>query len=408
MTHGNNKSDLLIAMVKIIPMKYIIISLLSLSVQVHAQDISHYGKYLDCDIEYFTKDIDDSLYLALQDIVHGRYEIATEKLTHLLGSQADTIRSIAVQELINLYLTKKKYGKVNELIQLSKSEQKQGHKSPFYYFTRYPQTSFSLKDADSFKTEMYFDFYIKGIVNQRNSSEFIILDTGMPNTAVSQRFAKKHYLTVDTLQVTGVVSGFGLSTTVHSTLIDSIRMGQLTLYNVPAFVVENQLFEMIKSKGEMIFGLEFLMRFQKIEFDYQNKLFNAYKTIEKQDITPNFFIIENTPVTRFKIGKTNVIGLIDTGSPFTYLFKSDKWNPNNFNPSREEEKEWGDYKYTQKYYDFDVSSNLCWNGKTEFMIWENRNPPTKFHNQCIIGNSIWKNGKLSLDFLNNYACFNKE
>ena len=123
---------------------------------------------------------------------------------------------------------------------------------------------------------------------------------------------------------------------------------------------------MIQAKGEIIFGLNFFMLFQKVEFDYQNKLFNAYKTIEKQDITPNFIIIENTPVTRFKIERTNVIGVIDTGSPFTYLFKSEKWNPNNFNPSREKEKEWGNYKYTQKYYDFDVSSNLCWNGKTGY------------------------------------------
>lgn len=380
---------------------YIILLFISTQFQLLGQQDSlslNYIKYSQSDFDYF-KDVNEGSdeYKSYYYLINGQYEesIISMKKTLLTHPNDSNIK----QELVNTLVLLKRYNEAKEMVEYSSEKE-----NPIFYFDRYPEMEHEIKSK---KIELPFfnNFYTNCSINGIKDSVF--LDTGVRITLMSKSYARKHNIKIDTLEIKGLLTGNAYMSNWDSGLIPSIEVGDsISIKNLPCLIVDDGVFTQFGIKNQIVFGLDFLTLFDKIEFDYLNGKFIGFTGLEPSDaIQPNFHILGLTPVTNIKLNDKEVIAFIDTGSPYTYVYQSDIFDADKMEPSKTIEKEFQGYKYTEKYFPFKVQSSICWNGEFEIKIRSNRNSPSEYKKDILIGNETWLDGSLILDFQNNHCCF---
>lgn len=363
-----------------------------------------YSKYLNCDLNYFwNNEINDPLFNGLKAVILREYDTAEELLLELIPTVSDSLKKSIYTDLVYINYSQRKWSKGNEYTLLADSNF-DATKNPCNFFPQYPN-EYIFMEQDSVSVDFIDGFHIQGRINASEIKENIILDTGCSPSVVSMSLAQRYNLKIDSTDHKATVSGFGIPTKTYSTIIEKLTIGDIEFFNIPTIVISDEMFQRIGLKGEIILGLTEMMMFDVIKFDYPQKKFTFIRQAQKKDSKPNFAILDFLPVINYEVRDKTISGIIDTGSPITYLFVSEQWDPQKEHKVRSIEKSWGEYKYTVNYYSFPISFSNCINGVYEILIMPNRNPPHRFKKESLLGNDIWSDKILMIDFKNNRVCF---
>lgn len=148
--------------------------------------------------------------------------------------------------------------------------------------------------------------------------------------------------------------------------------------------------------------------FDAVKFDYPQKKVTMIRETKRQNVKPNFAILDFHPIINYKVKGEIISGLVDTGSPLIYLFSSKRWDPQQERVVRSVEKISGNYKYTAKYYEFPLFFPEGLDGNYQIQILPKRPLPHRFEKDSVLGNDIWLDKTLVIDFKNRLVRFEKE
>lgn len=249
-----------------------------------------YSRYINSDLNYFFEnDIDDDLFMGLKSIVTGDYFTAEKIINQIIPNVSDSLKKNLYNDLAFISFFQKNWAKGNKYLQLSDSSLNKNN-NPYFFFSNYPKESFSmLCDTVSIN---YDGFYIQGKINNQEEFENIILDTGASPSTISFSLARKYNLKIDSTQFSSNFSGFGIKTKFYSTVIKHLKLNGVDFYNIPVFVISDDIFTKINLKGQFILGLTEISLFDCVEFDYpQNKFTMIKKVLKNENIKPNFSIL---------------------------------------------------------------------------------------------------------------------
>jgi len=363
-----------------------------------------YSRYINCDLIYFwNNEFEDPLFNGLKALILRDYDKAEEILLKVIPLVSDSLKKSLYTDLAFLNYTQKNWIKGNEYVTLADSTL-DPTKNPYHYFSKYPAEYIKTKQ-DSITVELIDNFYVIASLNNSRKDELIIVDTGASPSIISTSLAQKYHLPVDSTLVSTKASGFAIPTNVHSTIIDQITVGEVEFYNIPALILGDEMFQKMGLKGEMILGLTEMMMFDVVKLDYPRKKFTVIRHSQNKHLQPNFAILDFLPIINYQVREETISGFIDTGSPITYLFTSEKFDPTKEQAIRSIEKSWGEYKFTVNYYKLPLSFTDCLNGEYEIQIMDYRGPAKRFEQESLLGNDIWLDKTLVIDFKNNRICF---
>ena len=358
-----------------------------------------YNNYLKSNFDYFAeaKEAEFAEYNGYFYLLHARYEEAITSMKKALDEdpQNENIK----QELANTLVLKKRYAEAASLLEYEEQIQ-----NPIFNFLRYPRMAYQIK-ANRITLPFFEDYYTNCSIN--GVADTLFLDTGVRVTLMSRSYAQKHGIRIDSLDMEETLTGNAYQSQWDSGLIPRISLGDsIILENVPCFIVEDGVFTQFGIRNQLVFGLDFLMLFDQVEFDYAEQQFIASLIEDRSaELRPNFHLLGLTPVTSVALSGERVNAFIDTGSPSTYIYESERFNAGDREPSKTVEKEFRGYAYTDKYYAFAVKSGVCWNGQMDLKIRASRNTDPEYKKDLLIGNETWLEGSLLLDFKHNYCCF---
>jgi hypothetical protein len=351
----------------------------------------------------FIQNIDEPLFNGLKALILREYDKAEAILLKVVPSVSDSLKKSLYTDLAFLSYNQKNWIKGNEYLTMADSTLDPAE-NPYHYFSEYP-AEFVKTKQDSTSVELIDNFYIKGSLNDSQKDENIIVDTGASPSIISASLAQKYNLQIDSTVVTAKASGFGIPTNVHSTIIDQLTIGDVEFYNIPALIIGDEMFRRMGLKGEMILGFTEMMMFDVVKLDYPGKKFTLIRHFQKKNQRPNFAILDFLPIINYQVRGETISGFVDTGSPITYLYTSQRWDPAKEQVVRSVEQSWGEYKFTVNYYKFVISFADCLNGEYEIQIMDYRGPVHRFNEESLLGNDIWSNKVLVIDFKNNRICF---
>jgi len=143
--------------------------------------------------------------------------------------------------------------------------------------------------------------------------------------------------------------------------------------------------------------------FDIVKFDYPNKKFTMIRKCEKKDSKPNFALLELKPIISYNIRNETTSGLLDTGSPYSYLY-SERWDANKEKKIRTVEKSVGGYKFKVNYYEIPISFSGGIKGDFEITIHPNR-LTSRHKMESVLGVDILGNKILTIDFKNRIISF---
>jgi len=363
-----------------------------------------YSKYINCNLNYFWKNkSDEPIFNGLKALILREYDEAEKILLEVIPSVSDSLKKLIYTDLAYLNFTQKNWSKGNQYLTMADSTL-DPQENPYHYFSKYP-AEFIKTSQDSISVELIDNFYIKGSLNDSRKNENLIVDTGASPSIISASLAQQYNLQIDSTLVTAKASGFGIPTNVQSTVIDKLTIGEVEFFNIPALIIGDEMFRRMGLKGEMIFGLTEMMMFDVVKLDYPGKKFILIRRSLRKNLLPNFAVLDFLPVINYQVRGETISGFIDTGSPITYLFTSEKFDPAKQQATRSIEKSWGEYKFTVNYYKLPLSFAGCLSGDYEIQIMDYRGPENRFEEESILGNDIWSDKVLVIDFRNNRICF---
>jgi predicted aspartyl protease len=362
-----------------------------------------YNKYINCNFNYFLdNESEDALFNGLKAIIYGEYDKAEELLLSVIPDVSDSLKESICFDLVYINYTRKNWLKGNEYIVRGDPDYDTAT-NPFNYFGKYPKLHLKMS-GNSTSVDFIDNFYIQGTINDNDKAENIIVDTGAGYTVISSSLALKYNFQIDSTKLMGVMSGQSISTSAHSALINKLKIGEVTFFNVPVIVAEDKVFKAMGVKGEIILGIPVMMMFDIVQFDYPNKKFSMIRKTEKKDIKPNFALVDLKPIISYNIRNEVASAIFDTGSPYTYLYAA-HWDANKEKKIRSEDQSFGKYKFKVDYYKIPLSLSGGIQDEFEITIHTNRNPPNRFVTTSLLGNDIWLDKKVVIDFKNRLINF---
>ena len=371
---------------------------------VFAQNLKSeiYTKYINCNLNYFLdNESEDALFNGLKAIIYGKYDKAEELLLSVIPQVSDSLKAAIYNDLVYINYAKKNWTKGNEYV-LKGDPNFDPETNPYSYFDKYPDEHLELR-GKSVSVDFIDNFYVHGTINDNDTLENIVVDTGAPQTIISISLALKYDFEIDSTKAKGTASGLAIQTSAHSALMKKLKIGEVTFFNVPVIVIGNEMFRTLGLKGELILGIPEMMMFDIVKFDYPNKKFTMIKKGEKEDSKPNFAILDLKPIISYHIRNETTSGLLDTGSPYSYLY-SERWDANKEKKIRTVNKSVGGYKFKVNYYKIPISFSGGLKGDFEIAIHPNR-LKGRHKTESLLGIDIWENKILTIDFKNRIISF---
>ncbi len=380
----------------LLPLQFIV----TLSSVASEPEKAVYQRYLDCDLEYLFNDGSNGpLHDGLRNLILGNYYEAEKQLLVVLPSVGDSLRNSLLVDLAYSCYSRQDWLKGNEYVRQSDSLS-EDTPNPYEPFSVYPPRKFVMS-SDSASVPFINNFFIEAKLNDKDSAELVLLDTGSPVTVISARMAKKYGLRIDSTKLRTKVTGLQTPTSVKCTLLDRVSFGTVEFQHVPVLVLDNAVFDRMGLPMDIIFGLTEMMAFDAMQLDYATSSVSFYCDKRQQvDEHPDFGVFDLKCVFSLEVADSTVTALLDTGSPFSYMLQSDVWNPDSFEVARKEEKTYGDYTFTVKYYSLPVRFRGSEPKKTEIQILSRPHLLERHHINCLVGTDLLADKIVYLDFKN--------
>jgi hypothetical protein len=195
---------------------------------------------------------------------------------------------------------------------------------------------------------------LTGIVG--NDTIRILFDTGGDGISISKKFVDKYKMVRDTtIKREGYVPAFNYRSISHPTIIPVLRIGNMTMTNVPAkYKEEEEKSERKTIDGpqfDMIMGMNMFVGFIKgIEFNWTEKTLTFNNEVLKLKNPVKYIMFDSKPVCLFSLNDQYFTSLLDTGSPVDLMSKDIYLN----NYIKKEAKKYGDFSYI----DYTVKAKL--------------------------------------------------
>ena len=180
-----------------------------------------------------------------------------------------------------------------------------------------------------------------------NDTIRILFDTGGDGISISEKFVEKYKMTKDTtIKREGFVPALNYRSIKHPTIIPTLKIGNMTMTNVPATYEKNKKETERKTTDgpefDMIMGVNMFVGFiNGIEFNWTANQLTFSNEIQTLSDPLKYIMFDSKPICLFKLNGKYFTSLLDTGSPIDLISKDIYLN----NYIKKEAKKYGDFSY---------------------------------------------------------------
>ncbi|MEO0558100.1 MAG: retropepsin-like aspartic protease [Bacteroidota bacterium] len=343
---------------------------------------------------------DGFLLRGLKALVDGDLEKADLELASALESAPDSLRPFIRARLAESAREQFRWGDALQYTLVDRPEMATDTQAGY---ARFPTPALAL---DAPETTVPFEG-LRIPLSVNGAPARAIVDTGAPGTGIGRALVERLGLRVDTTaKGRSSIPSMGLSFDTYAVLIDSIQIGDATLYNVPATVGWTEE-DASKEDDEIFLGANILRHLlDGLRYDYADSTFTLIRDIEATDEAPMFIIDSGSaPVLPVSVDGVSANAIIDTGNLASVYLASGAFDLTEATFSRaisgvtESGYEWSQQLY---HVPFEIPGHPS--GEHEAyeatFVFQKDDPIT-----VILGKPIWQNGALMLDFVNRRVAF---
>lgn len=244
-------------------------------------------------------------------------------------------------------------------------------------------------------------FHVRGGINRGENTELVIVDTGAEVTVATRSLAEEYGLVIESTAYEGSATAFGLPTSWGASLLERLAIGDAEFRNVPILVVDDKILAGLGLNARLVLGMPELMHFASITFDFGQGRFVMRRDSTGTPGAPNFAIMDLKIVVEFQLDGEPITGFIDTGSPWTRLFLSERWNPKSAKGKKSREISWnvGADTYTRQLFRYRVQLPGGLQREIDLSIVPDDTPEHRFGYEALLGNNLWANKAMTIDFV---------
>ena len=230
------------------------------------------------------------------------------------------------------------------------------------------------------------------------------LDSGSPVTILSRPLADRLGLAVSPVSM-GLIAipARGIEAPVYPTVIDSLRLGAATLYNVPAQVIETD--RPVTDGADLFLGFDALSGLLGgVRYGFADSTLTLYArdaVPETDVVTPNVLLEAGYAFLSYRADGRPFTGVVDTGSPFSYVY-ADWWTPPTGTPGRPVTHRGQladtEYEFTLDYYDLPATLAGQPVDALPLGLSTRGQVGAPFRVMSLLGTGLFADGALTLDF----------
>ena len=275
---------------------------------------------------------DGPLYRGLRALVYGRSEAAERALAEAAETVPDSLRPFVYDRLVGSATRRFAWADATDYARrraLAAGEPFDGDSLPWSFYADRPAPSARVRGGS---TTVPFDGYrADGSMHGPDGPADVrfFLDSGSPVTLLSGPLADRLGLDVspDTRGRIAIPAR-GIVAPVYATVIDSLRLGAATLYNVPAQVLDTD--RPVTDGADLFLGFDALSALLGgVRYGFADSTFTLYRrgaVPETDEVAPNLLLEAGYALLAYRADGQAFTGVVDTGSPFSYVY-ADWWTP---------------------------------------------------------------------------------
>ncbi|MEM1056769.1 MAG: retropepsin-like aspartic protease [Bacteroidota bacterium] len=348
-----------------------------------------------------------SLYGGLRALIYGDAATAEARLNEAVSTIPDSLRPFVYDRLAALKARQFEWREALRYETLraeAAGESFDPTTSKWSVFAARPQPT---AEVDGDAATVSFDGYridgsVEGPVGARDARFFI--DTGAPVTLLSRALADELGLALDSTAGGAVsIPAIGINgAAVLRTTLDRVTVGGVTFRNLPADVLDTE--RSIADGADLFLGFDaFRGLLGGIRFGFADSTFTMYASgsAPDRDLAPNLLLESGYAFHAYRAGGQPFTGLVDTGSPFSYVY-ADWWTPPEDATPRPVTHRGRladtEYEFTLDYYDFRATLAGAPFDALSLGLSTRGQPGDPFRVMSLLGTGLFEDGALLLDF----------